>query len=80
MTFRLFDALFGPRRPAPVTVVRRQGNLAEDWQALQSDGQRLFADQTIAERIEERRADKDFQKRLRTAVERNKEALDLLAK
>jgi predicted transcriptional regulator len=34
----------------------------------------------IAERIEERRGDKDFQDRLRRAVERNKEALDLLAK
>lgn len=34
----------------------------------------------IAERIEERRADKGFQDRLRRAVERNKEALDLLAK
>jgi hypothetical protein len=74
-SLRLFDALFGRRRPAPVTVVRRMGNLDEDWQALQSDGQRLFA-----ERIEERRADKDFQDRLRRAVERNKEALDLLAK
>jgi predicted transcriptional regulator len=34
----------------------------------------------IAERIEKRRADKDFQARLQRAVERNKEALDLLAK
>ncbi len=34
----------------------------------------------INERTEERRADKDFQDRLRRAVERNKEALDLLAK
>jgi|HubBroStandDraft_3_1064219.scaffolds.fasta_scaffold02063_8 predicted transcriptional regulator len=34
----------------------------------------------ITERIEERRADKDFQDRLRRAVERNQEALDLLAK
>ena len=33
----------------------------------------------IAERIEKRRADKDFQRRLQHAVERNKEALDLLA-
>ncbi|HEV3093583.1 MAG TPA: DUF6290 family protein [Solirubrobacteraceae bacterium] len=34
----------------------------------------------IAERIEKRRADKDFQARLKRAVERNQEALDLLAK
>lgn len=34
----------------------------------------------IAERIEKRRADKDFQARLQRAVERNKETLDLLAK
>ncbi len=34
----------------------------------------------ITDRIEERRADKDFQARLRRAVERNQEALDLLAK
>ena len=34
----------------------------------------------ITDRIEERRADKDFRARLRRAVERNKEALDLLAK
>jgi Arc/MetJ-type ribon-helix-helix transcriptional regulator len=34
----------------------------------------------ITERIEKRRADKDFQGRLKRAVERNKEALDLLAK
>lgn len=34
----------------------------------------------IDERIAKRRADKDFQKRLRRAVERNQEALDLLAK
>ncbi len=34
----------------------------------------------VAERIEKRRADKDFQDRLRRAVERNQEALDLLAK
>lgn len=74
---RLFDTLFGRRRRAPVTVVRRLGNLDEDWQALQDDGQRLF---TLAKRIEERRADRDFQGRLRRAVERNQEALDLLAR
>jgi predicted transcriptional regulator len=34
----------------------------------------------IADRIEQRRTDKGFQERLRRAVERNKEALDLLAK
>jgi predicted transcriptional regulator len=34
----------------------------------------------IAERIEKRRADKDFQARLQRAVERNQEALELLAK
>jgi predicted transcriptional regulator len=34
----------------------------------------------IDERIAKRRADKDFQKRLKRAVERNQEALDLLAK
>jgi predicted transcriptional regulator len=34
----------------------------------------------IADRIEKRRADKDFQARLKRAVERNQEALDLLAK
>jgi predicted transcriptional regulator len=34
----------------------------------------------ISERIEKRRADKDFQERLKRAVERNREALDLLAK
>lgn len=34
----------------------------------------------IDERIARRRADKDFQKRLKRAVERNQEALDLLAK
>jgi len=33
----------------------------------------------ITERIEQRRTDKDFQERLRRAVERNREALDLLA-
>ncbi|MGC2374283.1 MAG: DUF6290 family protein [Solirubrobacteraceae bacterium] len=36
--------------------------------------------EAIAERIEERRADEDFQDRLRRAVERNQQALDLLAK
>lgn len=34
----------------------------------------------ITERIEQRRADKDFQDRLRRAVKRNQEALDLLAR
>jgi predicted transcriptional regulator len=34
----------------------------------------------IADRIERRRADRDFQERLQRAVERNREALDLLAK
>jgi predicted transcriptional regulator len=34
----------------------------------------------IDERIAKRRADKDFQKRLKRAVERNQAALDLLAK
>ena len=34
----------------------------------------------IDERIAKRRADKDFQARLKRAVERNREALDLLAK
>lgn len=34
----------------------------------------------IADRIEKRRADKDFQARLKRAIERNQEALDLLAK
>ncbi len=34
----------------------------------------------VADRIERRRADEDFQERLRRAVERNQEALDLLAK
>lgn len=34
----------------------------------------------IAERVEKRRADQDFQERLRRAVERNREALELLAK
>lgn len=34
----------------------------------------------VADRIERRRADKDFQERLRRAVERNQEALNLLAK
>ena len=34
----------------------------------------------IDERIAKRRADKDFQARLQRAVERNREALDLLAK
>jgi predicted transcriptional regulator len=34
----------------------------------------------IDDRIAKRRADKDFQARLRRAVERNQEALDLLAK
>jgi predicted transcriptional regulator len=33
----------------------------------------------IADRIEKRRGDKDFQQKLKQAVERNKEALDLLA-
>jgi predicted transcriptional regulator len=36
--------------------------------------------EAISDRIEKRRADKDFQSRLRTAVERNQNALDLLAK
>jgi Arc/MetJ-type ribon-helix-helix transcriptional regulator len=34
----------------------------------------------IGEQIEQRRKDKDFQGRLKRAVERNQEALDLLAK
>ncbi len=34
----------------------------------------------IDDRIARRRADKDFQARLKRAVERNREALDLLAK
>jgi predicted transcriptional regulator len=33
----------------------------------------------IADRIEKRRGDRDFQQKLKQAVERNKEALDLLA-
>lgn len=33
----------------------------------------------IADRIEKRRADKDFQERLKSAVARNQEALKLLA-
>jgi metal-responsive CopG/Arc/MetJ family transcriptional regulator len=33
----------------------------------------------IAERIAQKRKDKDFQERLKRAVERNREALDLLA-
>lgn len=36
--------------------------------------------EAIADRIEKRRKDKDFQARLHDAVERNKEALELLAK
>ena len=36
--------------------------------------------EAIADRIEKRRADKDFQARLKRAVERNREALELLAK
>jgi predicted transcriptional regulator len=36
--------------------------------------------EAINDRIEKRRADKDFQARLQRAVERNREALDLLAK
>lgn len=34
----------------------------------------------LSDRIEKRRKDKDFQARLQGAVERNKEALELLAK
>jgi predicted transcriptional regulator len=34
----------------------------------------------ISDRIQARRADKDFQSRLRRAVERNQKALELLAK
>lgn len=34
----------------------------------------------ISERIEKLRSDADFKARLRRAIERNKEALDLLAK
>jgi Arc/MetJ-type ribon-helix-helix transcriptional regulator len=34
----------------------------------------------VADRIEQRRADKGFQERLQRAVERNQEALALLAK
>lgn len=36
--------------------------------------------EAINDRIEKRRADKDFQARLQRAVKRNREALDLLAK
>lgn len=36
--------------------------------------------EAIADRIEKRRADKGFQERLRQAIARNQEALDLLAK
>lgn len=36
--------------------------------------------EAIADRIEKRRADKGFQERLRRAMTRNQEALDLLAK
>ncbi len=36
--------------------------------------------EAIADRIEQKRADKDFQERLQRAVERNQEALELLAK
>lgn len=36
--------------------------------------------EAINDRIEKRRADKDFQARLQRAVERNRKALDLLAK
>jgi predicted transcriptional regulator len=34
----------------------------------------------IAERIEKRRNDEDFQRRLREVIEENREALELLAK
>jgi predicted transcriptional regulator len=36
--------------------------------------------EAIAERIEKRRNDKDFQARLREVIKESKEALDLLAK
>ncbi|MGP0102411.1 MAG: DUF6290 family protein [Solirubrobacteraceae bacterium] len=36
--------------------------------------------EAINDRIETRRNDKDFQKRLQDAIERNREALELLAK
>lgn len=36
--------------------------------------------EAINDRIEIRRNDKDFQKRLQDAIERNREALELLAK
>ena len=36
--------------------------------------------EAIADRIEKRRKDKDFQARLHDAVERNQEALELLSK
>lgn len=36
--------------------------------------------EAIADRIEKRRKDKDFQARLHDAVEHNQEALELLAK
>ncbi len=36
--------------------------------------------EAIADLIEKRRSDVDFQERLKRAVERNKEALELLAK
>ena len=60
----------------------------EDDQARALDALALADEMSVSEvvreaindRIEKRRADKDFQARLQRAVERNREALELLAK
>lgn len=60
----------------------------EDDQARALDALALVDETSVSEvireaindRIEARRADKDFQVRLRRAVERNRKALELLAK
>ncbi len=54
--------------------------LSMPWQMAEEATVSEVIRDAIADLIEKRRGDKDFQERLKRAVERNKEALDLLAK
>lgn len=65
------------------TTIRLEDDQARALDALAMADEMSVSEvirEAINDRIEKRRADKDFQARLQAAVERNREALDLLAK
>jgi predicted transcriptional regulator len=65
------------------TTVRLEDDQARALDALAMAEETSVSEvirETIDDRIAKRRADKGFQKRLAAAVERNREALELLAK